>query len=154
MAQAQIGGYRYSDQLAEMDFALIHGFITGSYWAEGISRTRLARAMENSLNFGVFGEDGVQVAYARVVTDRATFAYLCDVFVVESARGRGISKRLMRFILAHPDLQGIRRFNLATRDAHGLYAQFGWTELEDPGRYMEINKPGLYKTLRDEEPDA
>lgn len=142
----QIGPVLLTDDRAEIDFAFIHGYLTRSYWADGISAARLERAMSNSLNIGAF-VDGRQVAYARVITDRATYAYLCDVFVAEEQRGRKLSKYLLKFILAHPDLAGIRRFNLATKDAHGLYAQFGWTELADPGMYMEINKPGLYKRL-------
>ena len=97
------------------------------------------RVLERALD-----DDGAQVGFARVVTDRATFAYLCDVFVLERARGRGVSKALMDAIVAHPDLQGLRRFSLATADAHGLYARYGFAPLGDASRFMEVYRPGVY----------
>lgn len=111
-----------------------------SYWAQGRSRERVERSIANSLVFGAY-LGGRQVGFARVVTDRATFAWLCDVFVVESERSRGIGKRLIEAVVAHPDLQGLRRFHLATRDAHGLYARFGFTPLAQPERHMERLSP-------------
>lgn len=133
---------------SKMDFDFIHGYLSRSYWSEGISKTRMKRAMESSINVGVF-TDGNQVAYARVITDYATFAYLCDVFVIDAARGAGHSKTMMKYILDLPEIAGIKRFTLATKDAHGLYKQFGWAQLAQPEMYMEINKPGIYKMLRE-----
>src|SRR5207344_3602853 len=108
-----------------------HAFLASSYWARGIPRETLDRAIDNALCVGVYDGDR-QVGFARVVTDAATFAYLADVFVVESHRGRGLAKWLMEVIVGHPSLQGLRRFSLATRDAHGLYQQFGFRPLVKP----------------------
>jgi GNAT superfamily N-acetyltransferase len=122
---------------ARLDLDVIHGFLSGSYWAEGIPREVVERAVRHSLCFGAYQGER-QVGFARVVTDRATFAYVSDVFVLPPARGRSIAKRLMAAIMAHPDLQGLRRWTLATRDAHGLYRQFGFGEPRYPERQMEI----------------
>ncbi len=122
----------------------IHAFLTHSYWAEGVSRETLERSIEHSIPFGVFC-DGEQAGFARVISDRASYAYLADVYIEESFRGRGLSKLLMRAVMAHPELQGLRRWILGTRDAHGLYRQFGFTELQRPERWMENAEPGLYK---------
>jgi GNAT superfamily N-acetyltransferase len=128
---------------ARLDLDVIHGYLARSYWAAGIPREVVARAMANSLCFGAFAGGG-QVGFARVVTDRATFAYLCDVFVLESHRGRGVGKRLMAAILAHPDVQGLRRLALFTRDAHGLYRQFGFRETRFADRFMEVFNAAPY----------
>ncbi len=129
---------------ARLDLDVIHGYLSrSSYWAEGIPRELVARSLRHSLNFGLY-EDARQVGFARVVTDRATYAYLADVFVLESHRGHGLSKLLMEAVMNHPDLQGLRRFTLATKDAHGLYRQFGFQTLSAPERFMEIAHPGLY----------
>ena len=122
---------------SRLDLDVIHGYLTRSYWARGISRDLVARAMAHSLCFGAFAGDR-QVGFARVVTDRATFAYLCDVFVLESHQGRGVGKQLMAAIMAHPDLQGLRRLALFTRDAHGLYRQYGFRETRFVDRFMEV----------------
>ena len=122
---------------ARFDLDVIHGFLTGSYWARGIPRETVARSMEHSLCFGAFDGDR-QVGFARVISDRATYAYVCDVFALESDRKRGIGKSLMAAIMAHPELQGLRRWTLATRDAHGLYRQFGFGAPAYPDRQMEI----------------
>ena len=122
---------------------MVHAFLARAYWSEGLPAKTLARAVENSLCFGVYDEDR-QVGFARVITDRATFAYLADVFILESHRGRGLSKRLVAAIRAHPDLQGLRRWSLATRDAHGLYAAYGFRPLAHPEYHMEIADPGVY----------
>ena len=122
---------------SRLDLDVIHGYLTRSYWARGISRDLVARAMEHSLCFGAFAGDR-QVGFARVVSDRATFAYLCDVFVLESHQSRGVGKRLMAAIMAHPDLQGLRRMTLFTRDAHGLYRQYGFRETRYADRFMEV----------------
>ena len=127
-----------------MDIDFIHAFLTSSYWAEGISKEIIAKSIAGSLCFGVFSDEK-QIGFARMITDGATFAYLADVFIDEAHRGKGLSKWLMEVILSHPDLQGLRRLMLATRDAHGLYAQYGFTPLTDPERLMQIVNPGIYK---------
>lgn len=132
--------YEISTDSSRFDLDLIHRFLSNSYWAEGIPREIVERSIENSLCFGVFDRDQ-QVGFARVITDRATFAYLGDVFIIESHRGRGLSKQLMQAIMEHPELQGLRRWSLVTRDAHGLYEQFGFTPLSNPQRYMERSDP-------------
>jgi GNAT superfamily N-acetyltransferase len=130
---------------ALLDVAAVHDFLAHhSYWAAGIPLDVLQRAIAGSLCFGLY-DDGRQVGFARAVTDRATFAYLADVYVLESHRGRGLSKWLMECVLAHPALQGLRRVVLVTRDAHGLYDRFGFGPLAEPGRYMEIWNPDVYK---------
>ncbi|HEX2831635.1 MAG TPA: GNAT family N-acetyltransferase [Thermoanaerobaculia bacterium] len=126
---------------ARMDVTRIHDYLSNeSYWARGIPRERVERAIAHSLCFGAF--DGAQqVGFARVISDFATFAYVADVFVVESHRGRGVSKQIMRAITEHPDLQNLRRWHLVTRDAHGLYAQFGFTPVDAPERHMMKLRP-------------
>ena len=137
--------YQISTDARRFDLALIHDFLRSSYWAQGIPRDVVERAVENSLCFGAFIQQEQQVGFARVITDRATFAYLADVFVVPEHRGRGVAKLLLRTILAHPDLQGLRRMLLATKDAHGLYAQFGFEPLSNPKEYMTIHRPDVYR---------
>jgi GNAT superfamily N-acetyltransferase len=132
---------------AKLDMDVIHGFLANCYWSRGISRELLERALRNSLCFGVY-EDGAQVGFARVVTDQATFAYLADVFVLESHRGRGIAKQLVAAIAADSRLQGLRRWVLVTRDAHPLYAQFGFKPLAAPDRFMELHNPDVYAAPR------
>jgi GNAT superfamily N-acetyltransferase len=123
---------------ARLDLPLIHEFLsTKAYWAVGRPLGHVQRAIANSLNFGAY-QDGRQVGFTRVVTDRATFAWVCDVFVLESHRGQGISKRMMESVVAHPELLGLRRILLATRDAHELYRRYGFRELPQPGRWMAI----------------
>jgi GNAT superfamily N-acetyltransferase len=121
---------------ARLDVAMIHRFLRESYWASGIPREIVERSIANSLCFGIYVE-GQQAGFARIISDHATFAYVADVFVLEAFRGRGLSKRLMDAIVGHPTLQGLRRWSLATRDAHGLYARYGFTPLASPDRYME-----------------
>jgi GNAT superfamily N-acetyltransferase len=122
---------------ARLDIGAIHAYLTRSYWAAGIPKDVVAKSIEGSLCFGLY-EGGRQIGLARVITDKATFAYLCDVYVLEDYRGRGLGKWLMSVVQSHPDLQGLRRFVLVTQDAHGLYEQFGFSQLKEPGRYMEI----------------
>jgi len=136
--------YEFTTDTRRMDFAAIHGYLARSYWATGVPADVVRRAIENSLCFAVV-LDRELVGFARVVTDKATFAYLADVFILEAHRGKGLSKRLMAFVLEHPDLQGLRRFLLATRDAHELYRRFGFKELAVPSRIMEINDPDVYR---------
>ena len=134
------GEIEISTDQARLDIDVIHGFLRTSYWAEGRRRSVVERAIRNSLCFGVYA-GGRQVAFARVVSDRAVFAYMMDVFVIPEYRGRGISKVLMRAVLDHPDLQNLRTFLLATHDAHGLYEQFGFRPLAQPERWMSIHDP-------------
>lgn len=129
---------------ARFDREAIHAFLTRSYWAEGIPPEVVNRSIEGSLGFGLL-EDGRQVGFARVVTDRATFAYLADVYVLESHRGRGLGGWLVECVTAHPDLQGLRRWTLATRDAHDLYRRFGFESLRAPERYMEKVRDRPYR---------
>jgi len=126
-----------------MDVTAIHAYLSRSYWSANIPLEIVAKAIANSLCFGVF-DDSRQVGFARVVTDKATFAYLCDVYVLEQHRSRGLSKRLMEAVCAHPELQGLRRFSLDTWDAHGLYEKFGFKAPMRPDAHMEIVRPGIY----------
>lgn len=137
-------GFTVSTEPALLNLDVIHAFLTGSYWAQGIPREIVARSIEHSLNFGVYDPARAQVGFARVISDYATFAYLGDVFILEPYRGLGLSKFLMECITSHPALEGLRRSILLTRDAHGLYAQYGFTGLEDPTRYMERHVPDIY----------
>jgi N-acetylglutamate synthase-like GNAT family acetyltransferase len=130
--------YIISTEAQKMDVEVIYNYLSRSYWAEGRTKSTVEKSLRHSLNFGVFDEIGAQVGFARVITDYATFAYLADVFILEEHRGKGLSKRLMQTIMEHPDLQGLRRWTLATRDAHGLYAQFGFTPLPKPELWMQI----------------
>ncbi len=138
------GQYEISTERSRLDLALIHDYLGSSYWAQGIPRAVVERSIQHSLCFGAY-LDGRQTGFARVVTDYATFAYVADVFVVPEHRGRGISKLLLRAILEHPELQGLRRFLLATHDAHGLYAQFGFQPLAHPEHFMTVHKPDVYR---------
>ncbi|MBI4661045.1 MAG: GNAT family N-acetyltransferase [Verrucomicrobia bacterium] len=139
-----INQYEISTYLSRLDVGLIHDFLRSSYWAKDIPRAVVEKSLRHSLCFGAFYA-GQQVGFSRVITDRATFAYIADVFVVPEHRGLGLAKLMLRSILAHPELQGLRRFLLATNDAHGLYAQFGFTLLENPERYMTLRNPDVYR---------
>lgn len=135
--------YTISTDPSRLDLNLIHDFISNhSYWGKGRAREVVQRSIENSMPFGLYHGDQ-QVGFARIVTDYATFAWVADVFVVPEHRGRGLSKWLMEVILAHPQLQGFRRWVLATKDAHGLYEQFGFIELHRPERWMERPDPNM-----------
>lgn len=120
-----------------LDVDAIHAFLTRSYWAKGVSRERVAKSLDGSLCFGLFDGER-QIGFARVITDRVTFGYLCDVYVLEEHRGRGLGKRLVEAVRAHPDLRALRRFMLKTRDAHGLYEQFGFARVSDGTDFMHI----------------
>jgi GNAT superfamily N-acetyltransferase len=137
------GDYRISSDPRHLDFDAVHAFLTRVYWSEGISRELVERAAHGALCYGIYHPTG-QVGYARVVTDAATFAYLSDVYVLEAHRGRGLSKALMRCILEHPSLQGLRRFVLVTKDAHELYKAVGFQPAASPESYMEILRTDLY----------
>lgn len=127
----------------QLDLALIAQFLASSYWAKGIPTETVQRSLEHSLCFALL-EGGRQVGFARVVSDYATVAYLNDVFVLPEYRGRGLAGFLMQCVIQHPDLQGLRRWILATRDAHGLYAKFGFTPLKAPEVFMERHNSGVY----------
>lgn len=140
--------YEVSDDPARFDVRRAHGWIAGeSYWAEGIPFETFAKACANSLVVGAYAADGTMAAMARVVTDRATFGWICDVFVDTAHRGAGLGKLMMGYLKAHPDLQGLRRLHLATRDAHGLYARYGFGPLTSVGNWMEIRDPDVYRRL-------
>jgi GNAT superfamily N-acetyltransferase len=141
------GEFLISTDRERMNLDVIHSFLTNCYWAKGIPREVVARSIKHSLCFGIFEGSGKQVGFARVVSDFATVAYLGDVFVLKSHRGRGLSKWLMQCIVKHPALQNLRRWILLTRDAHGLYSQFGFTPVKAPERYMELHQPNVYETL-------
>jgi GNAT superfamily N-acetyltransferase len=144
--ETEDGPFSLSDAAARFDLARAHRWIsTGSYWAEGIPLATLQRACANSLTVGCYAASGEMAGMARVVTDRATFGWVCDVFVDEAFRGQGVGKRLMAYLKGHPDLQGLRRLHLATRDAHDLYRQFGFTELTAVENWMEIRDPDVYR---------
>jgi GNAT superfamily N-acetyltransferase len=138
-------GYFVSSDPTLLDLDVIHDFLTNCYWAKGIPRDLVARSIEHSLCFGIYDGTGAQVGFARVITDLATIAYLGDVFVLESHRGRGLSKWMMECITQHPDLQGLRRWILLTRDAHALYSKYGFKPLKSPERYMELHRPDVYE---------
>ena len=139
-------GWLISDDPARFDLARAHRWIAEeSYWAEGIPLAVFEKALANSLTVGAYAADGDMAAMGRVVTDRATFGWICDVFVDEAQRRKGLGKALMGYLMDHPDLQGFRRLHLATRDAHGLYAEFGFTALTGVDRWMEIRNREVYR---------
>lgn len=137
-------GFTISTDPQRLDLDAIHAFLSTSYWAAGIPREILERALRGSLCFGLY-EGERQIGLARVITDSATYAYLCDVYVLPEMRGRGLGTWLMQCVMEHPDLQGLRRFSLVTRDAHELYRPLGFTEIKSPERHMEIVRPGVYR---------
>jgi GNAT superfamily N-acetyltransferase len=141
-----IAGYEISTDNARLDIDAMHAYLTRSYWSPGIPREIVERAARQSLCFGVYRSSGPQVGLARVVTDHATFAYLCDVYVLEEHRGRGLSKWLMDEVMAHPAMAGARRAMLGTRDAHGLYARHGFRAPPDDGVLMQILRPDIYRS--------
>lgn len=136
--------YEITSDRSRLDLSAIHAFLTQSYWSPGVPRAVVERAIANSICFGVFYA-GQQVGFARVVSDKATFAYLADVYVLEAHRGGGLAHRMMVAVKQHPELQGLRRMLLATRDAHGLYAKHGFKPLATPDRMMEIHVPNAYR---------
>jgi len=137
------GEFVVSTDPEAVDVDAVHAYLTRAYWSAGIPRETVARAIEGSIPFSVL-HNGTQVGFARVITDRATFAYLADVYVLEEYRGRGLSLKLMDAVVAHPDLQGLRRFLLVTRDAHGLYRRYGFTDVPDPSRLLWRANPDPY----------
>lgn len=144
--EIRFGGFLISTDKKRIDLDVVHGFLTDCYWARGIPKATVARSIKHSLCFGIY-KAGKQVGFARVISDFATYAYIGDVFVLEKYRGHGLGKVLMKCIREHPDLQGLRRWSLVTRDAHGLYSQFGFTALKSTERHMEIHNPNVYKRV-------
>ena len=138
------GEFKISTDPSLLDVNRIHAFLSQSYWSAGIPRELVQKSIDASLPFGIYSASGEQVGFARVISDFATFAYLGDVYVEEAWRGKGLSKWLMECVMGHPQLQGLRRFCLGTRDAHGLYAQFGFRVVQVPANWMEIKKVDLY----------
>ncbi|NIA67755.1 GNAT family N-acetyltransferase [Pelagibius litoralis] len=138
-------GYEVSTDPDRLSLPVVHGFLRTAYWSQEIPRDTLERAVAGSLNFGLYRREE-QIGYARVVTDKATFAWLCDVFVLEPSRGQGLGRWLVACVLAHPALQGLRRWMLATADAHSLYRDFGFEVPEDPGFLMARRVKDIYKT--------
>jgi GNAT superfamily N-acetyltransferase len=144
--------YRITTNKAEMNIDDIHRYLSRSYWAKGVPKSIVDKAVENSLCFAVLytGVDqrskSVQVGFARMITDYTTMAYLADVYILEEHRGKGLSKKMMTDIIKHPQLQGLRRILLATSDAHGLYQQFGFKALASPEIFMELWTPDIYQT--------
>ncbi len=140
------GDFRISTDPALLNVEVIHQFLSQSYWAENIPLDIVKKSIAGSLCFGVFQHE-LQIGFARVVTDKATFAYLADVFIDEKFRGLGLAKWLMEIIISHPELTGLRRWMLGTRDAHGLYRQFGFEEIPNPERFMQIHNPDVYRKM-------
>ena len=139
-----MSGYSISTDKRRLQLPVIHDFLRESYWAKDIPESVVRRSVDGSLCFGVYhGRE--QIGFARVITDEATFAYLADVFILPAHRGKGLSRRLMEEIIAHPALQGLRRMLLATCDAHELYARFGFKGLGIPDRWMELHQPDIYR---------
>ena len=137
--------FMVSTDKSKLDLSVIHAFLTKSYWATNIPFEIVKKSIENSLCFGVY-DNGKQIGFARVISDYATFAYLADVFVLPENRGNGLSKFLMQTIKTHPELQNLRRWMLATKDAHKLYEKFGFTRLVDPDPIMVISNPDIYQS--------
>lgn len=143
--EEQQGDYLLTTDKSKLDLFAVHDYLSiHSYWAQNIPFAIVENAAAHSLTFTLL-HNSTQVGYARVVTDYSTFAYLCDVYILEEHRGKGLSKWMMAFIHAHPNLQGLRRWVLLTLDAHGLYKQFGWHEAKFPDRYLEKHTPDIYK---------
>jgi len=142
--EAQQGQFLISTDTVKIDVPFVHRFLSEtSYWAKNIPFDVVQTSIHNSLCFGVYDGEA-PIGFARVITDKATFGYLADVFILESYRGQGLSKWLMETILEHPEMQGFRRWALATADAHGLYEQYGFTPLAKPDRWMEKHNPQVY----------
>jgi GNAT superfamily N-acetyltransferase len=137
-------GFQLSTDPSRLDIDVIHGFLAGAYWSVGVPRDVVERGIRHSLPFGIY-EGTRLVGFCRVITDQATFAYLADVFVLPAYRGRGLSKWMMACVREHPALQGLRRFMLGTKDAHGLYRQSGFGPLAEPGIWMERHDPHVYR---------
>lgn len=141
--------YQISTDKTLLDIGMLHSFLTESYWSPGIPLETVRKAIDNSICFGAYDVEGKQVGFARVVTDKASFAYLADVFVLPKFRGKGISRMIMEAYSNHPDLQGLRRHMLATRDAHELYKKYGFTPVPNPEILMQRHDPEVYKRIEE-----
>jgi GNAT superfamily N-acetyltransferase len=139
------GAYLISDDPARLDAAAVHAYLSRSYWSENIPLETVRRALENSLCVGAYTAAGRQVGLVRIISDFATYAYLCDVYVLEEHRSQGLARAMMNATMRHPRLQGLRSWNLRTRDAHRLYAEFGFKPVDNPDSYMVLRFPGIYK---------
>ena len=141
----KVGDYTVSDDPARLDVKAMHAYLKRSYWSPEIPLEIIERAVQASLCIGAYDAAGAQVGLARFISDFATFAYVCDVYVLEEHRGHGLSKAMMAMAATHPRLQGLRRWNLVTLDAHRLYEQFGFKPIANPDRFMERIVPDIYK---------
>lgn len=148
MSIRHLGSYTISDDSARLDPRAIHAYLTRSYWSAGIPIGIVERSVRRSLCIGAYDDAGAQVGLVRLVSDYATFCYVCDVYVLEEHRGRGLSKAMLAMAIEHPMLQGLRRWSLMTGDAHGLYRQFGFAAAAQPGQYMERFQPAIYRANR------
>ena len=144
--EARQDEYLMSTDPKKLDPEAVHAFLTAAHWSPGIPLSLVKKALTNSLCFGLYHR-GKQVGLSRVVTDYSTYAYLCDVYVLEAHRGKGLGHWMVECVMTHPELQNLRRFTLATRDAHGIYAAFGFTALTAPERMMERHDPGVYQRV-------
>jgi GNAT superfamily N-acetyltransferase len=145
------GPYTISDDSSRLDLRAIHAYLTRAYWSVGIPLETVERALRNSLSIAAYDGAGAQVGLVRLVSDYATFCYVTDVYVLEEHRGQGLSKAMMGMAMEHPRLQGLRRWNLSTADAHGLYSQFGFKAFAHPERHMERHDPDIYRGQAAEE---
>jgi GNAT superfamily N-acetyltransferase len=139
-----IGSYTLTDDPDRLDTHAIHAYLARSYWSQGIPLETVERALRASLCIGAYDAHGAQIGLARFISDFATYCYVCDVYVLEEHRGHGLAKAMMAMAVEHPKLQGLRRWSLVTRDAHGLYSQYGFTPLASPQTYMELMVPDVY----------
>ncbi len=135
--------YTVSTDKNNLNVSVIHNYLKNSYWSPGIPKSTVKKSIDNSLTFGLFDGEK-QIGFAKMITDYATFAYLADVFVIDEYKGQGLGKWMMTCVMSHPDLQGLRRIMLATRDAQKLYEKFGFTPLHNPDRFMQLWKPNVY----------
>jgi len=140
-----VGSYTISDDSNRLDLSAVHAYLSRAYWSDGIPFEVVRRAVQSSLCVGAYDAAGAQVGLVRVVSDYATFCYVCDVYVLEEHRGRGLSKAMLAMVMDHPKLQGLRRWSLVTADAHGLYRQFGFSPVAQPERHMERLEPDIYR---------
>ena len=145
MSVRHLGPYIISDDSTRLDLRAIHAYLSRAYWSPEIPLETVRRAVRSSLCVGAYDTAGAQVGLVRVISDYATFCYVCDVYVLESHRGQGLSKAMLAMIMDHPQLQGLRRWSLVTADAHGLYRQFGFSPVAQPERHMERLNPDIYR---------
>lgn len=148
MPERHVGAYTISDDPTRLDLRAVHAYLTRSYWSAGIPLELVERAVKSSLCIGAYDSAGAQVGFVRLISDYATFCYICDVYVLEEHRGQGLSKAMLAMTMDHPMLQGLRRWSLVTADAHGLYRQFGFEAVAQPERHMERHDPDIYRPKR------